>query len=82
MKKPTLRDRIAASTPRAEVTIRRSIGHRNPYWILEIAKCPLCSKPHSHGGGLVSEPPLLGHRQSHCLRQTSGYELVEMETEP
>ena len=72
--KPTLKERIENSGTKAEVTIRRSIGHRNPIWILELT-CPHCGRLHQHGGGVVSEPPLLGHRVAHCHR-SDGYELI------
>ncbi len=72
----TLHDRIENSLPRVPVTIRRSIGHRDPIWILELT-CPFCHRLHQHGGGVISEPPALGHRVAHCTnRHSAGYELV------
>jgi hypothetical protein len=40
----------------------------NNVQLLKVGKCPLCSKPHTHGGGKIGEPLLLGHRVAHCLR--------------
>jgi hypothetical protein len=63
-----------------EVTVTR--GAEN--WLLVFA-CPWCPpkrgqpRVHVHGGGPLNEPPLLGHRVSHCYAEgaPSGYELVE-----
>lgn len=34
--------------------------------------CPHCGQRHSHGGGLTSEPPALGHRAAHCQLEDTG----------
>jgi hypothetical protein len=65
-----------------EVTI--TAGAEN--WVLVFA-CPWCPpkrgqpRVHVHGGGPISEPPLLGHRVSHCYAEgaPNGYELVAAE---
>ncbi len=68
------------SSPAVEVTITRGAE----CWLLIFA-CPWCPprrgqpRTHVHGGGPLTEPPLLGHRVSHCWAPgaPSGYELVE-----
>lgn len=47
-------------------------------WSLVVKKCPFCSKSHVHGGG-TGEMPLLGTRESHCLRDWREYELVAVD---
>ncbi len=81
--KPSLQERVAAShdVTYAEVVIRKSRSPRDQFWILEVSQCPYCAKVHFHGGGLVSEPPALGPRLSHCLSRSRDYELVAMEEE-
>ena len=82
-KKPPLYDRIRATAddacPKVAVQIRKSQPRRGQVqiWILEIAKCPHCSKPHNHGGGSTDHAPALGYRGSHCVtRRPLDYELV------
>ena len=80
MTKPSLRERVeASSTRQAEVQIRKSRSPRDQFWILTVAKCPYCGKSHEHGGGRVDEPPALGFRVAHCFRRVAPgeYELVE-----
>jgi len=75
----SLRARVeASSTRQAEVTIRPSRSRSDRYWILEIAKCPFCEKRHTHGGGSIDRPPLLGFRVAHCFRPVAPgeYELI------
>jgi hypothetical protein len=62
-------------TPRAEVIAERS--PRSGVWILTVARCPFCSKRHSHGGG-SDDAPDLGARNSHCITGPGGsYDLIE-----
>ncbi len=80
--KPSLQERVRATNdacPQVEVQIRKSQPRRGQaqIWILEIARCPHCSKPHSHGGGSTDHAPALGHRLSHCFdRRPLDYELI------
>jgi len=73
----SLLDRIEASTPRAEVTIRKSQSRHDRFWVLTVAKCPYCHRLHQHGGGSTDDPPALGPRLSHCVTQSPrDYELI------
>ncbi len=61
-----------ASIPRVETYVEE----HNGVWSLTVV-CPYCGQLHHHGGGIASEPPVLGHRVTHCQDQGSGgYELV------
>ena len=85
--KASLRDRIentiSSSSTQAEVTIRPSRSSSDRYWILEIAKCPFCEKRHTHGGGSIDRPPLLGSQLCHCVTGSlHEYELVPAEVNP
>jgi len=45
--------------------------------ILKVACCPLCGKAHTHGGGTIGSPLLLGRRAAHCVKRVEpgGYVL-------
>ncbi|MFE6521891.1 hypothetical protein [Streptomyces sp. NPDC057794] len=47
----------------------RTDAPTGPYWLLVIDRCPLCGRPHRHGGG-SDEHPSYGHRAAHCGGQT------------
>jgi hypothetical protein len=50
--------------PIAPVTVEE--GEQNH--LLRLAACPLCGRPHVHGGGRLGKDPrhFQGHRTSHC----------------
>ncbi len=60
-------------TPRVVATTKDLGG----IWSVRIT-CPYCGKTHHHGGGPVTEPPVLGHRAAHCLGRGE-YEIVQNE---
>jgi len=42
-------------------------------WSLIMECCPYCGEEHLHGGG-KGEEPMYGHRVSHCINPSKGYE--------
>jgi hypothetical protein len=53
--------------PIARVTAVVPVRDRsNNINLLKVACCPLCNKAHTHGGGSIGGPLLLGHRVAHC----------------
>lgn len=42
--------------------------------LLRLAACPLCGRPHVHGGGYLGKDPhdFEGHRTSHCPMRIPG----------
>ena len=64
--------------PIARVTAIIAVQDRsNNVNLLKVACCPLCGKAHTHGGGAIGSPLLLGHRVAHCVKriEPGGYVL-------
>jgi hypothetical protein len=60
----------------AEARAHRAEGLRGGYWVLTVARCPLCQGRHIHGGG--NEPsPSYGYRAAHC---TPGHDYLLVPT--
>jgi len=73
----------SSTVPKIETRIRPSRSRSDRFWILEIDRCPFCEKRHTHGGGSLDRPPLLGSRFSHCVTGSPHeYELVPAEVNP
>jgi hypothetical protein len=76
--------RMSERIPQVETHIRPSRSRHDRIWVLEIT-CPFCGKGHTHGGGAIDRPPLLGHRVAHCVTRPAprgGYELILADEEP
>lgn len=62
---------------KAPTTIKRTTCRDgSTLWSLVVARCPFCGGRHTHGGG-SGERPLLGMRESHCLRDWGEYLLLD-----
>ncbi len=55
------------SAPVVRLTSARGLA--GPVWLLKV-RCPYCTRPHTHGGGVdrTRVADFLGHRVSHCGR--------------
>ncbi|MHB1460440.1 MAG: hypothetical protein ACYC1M_04065 [Armatimonadota bacterium] len=69
--------------PDAEARVIVVHERRQDIYLLQVDKCPLCSKTHTHGAGTDPEQvhTYLGHRGAHCFNDDTpnrdrGYNLI------